>query len=72
MLRMIAESRSWRLIRLIGRSVRPLLTLPGDVDAQLAERLANFRVQVEWHSHTICYRLIISAGDTVTWAQTAM
>jgi len=71
-LRCIAESRSWRLIRLIGHHHRPLLALPGDVDARLAERLADFRVQVEWHSHTICHRLIISADDTVTWPQTEM
>jgi hypothetical protein len=71
-LRCIAKSSTWRLIRLVGRYDQPLLTLPNDVDAHLAERLADFRVQVEWHSHTICHRLIISADDTVTWAQTAM
>jgi hypothetical protein len=71
-LRCIAESRSWRLVRLIGRHERPLLTLPVDVNTQLAERLVDFRVQGEWHSGTSEQRLMISADGAATWQQTAI
>ena len=71
-LRCIAESRSWRLIRLIGRYDQPLLTPPNDVDAQLAERLTDFRVQGEWWHNTVVYRLMISADGTAAWVQTAV
>ena len=69
MLRAIAESRSWRLIRLIGRCEQLLFTLPNDVDARLAERLAHFRVQSEW-DHVISHRLAIGADGTAMWQQT--
>jgi hypothetical protein len=71
-LRCIAESRSWRLIRQIGWLVPPQLALPTDVDAQLAERLADFRVLVEWRGRTTSHRLVIGAGGTVAWRQTEM
>ena len=71
-LRCIAESPSWRLIRLIGWLDPPLLTLPGDANARLAERLADFRVHSEWSSRTISQRLIIGADGTAMWQQTAI
>ena len=71
-LRCIADSRSWRLVRVIGRHERPLLMLPDDVDARLAERLADFRVHSEWRSRTTCHRLTIGADGSVAWQQTAI
>ena len=70
--RCIAESPSWRLIRLIDTLSVPQLTLPNDVDARLAERLGCFRVQVEWRGRTTSHQLTIGADGTVTWLQTAM
>jgi len=67
-LRCIAGSRSWRLIRLIGHSVSSQLTLPNDVDAHLAERLADFRVQIEW---TGAFQLARSDGKVV-WKRTSL
>jgi hypothetical protein len=71
-LRFIVESPSWRLIRLVDHCRCPELTLPGDVDAQLAERLADFRVQVEWRGRTTSHRLTIGADGTAMWQQTAI
>jgi len=71
-LRCIAESRSWRLISVLGWPDPPLLTLPDDVDAQLAEQLADFRVLCGWHCGTSRHRLVTAADGSATWQQTTI
>ena len=70
MLRCIAESRSWRLIRVLSWSGPPLLRVPDSVDARLAERLVGFRVHSELRSGTSKRRLTIKSNGT--WVQTAI
>ena len=71
-LRRIAESRSWRRIRLVDEHHPLQLKLPDDVDARLAERLAHFRVKSEWRHNTVVCRLRISAHGAAAWQQTAI
>ena len=71
-LRCISESRSWRRIRLVDEHNPLQLILPDDVDARLAERLADFRVRSEWRHNAVVRRLIISAHGATTWTQTAI
>jgi hypothetical protein len=72
-IRSIAESPSWCLTRLVGGSTHSLqITQPDDVDARLAEQLADFRVRSEWDGQATSHWLVIGADGSAAWQQTAI